>query len=246
MQSRVKLRVKNPVSVKILVSFALENKCRTKLPVVMYIASTRPSYETHWRKGLWSAAQSPAGGGLVTSRIPQELILGLILFNVFISDLDDGAECTFCKFASGRKLGGVADTADGCAAIQRDLNRLEKWMEKTLTKGTVKSCTWGGALHQYMLRIKQLKRSLSERDLGALIDKKLNTSHQFALAAKTVNSIRGCIRKHTASRLWEVILHLYSAQVRHLWSAVSRSGAFGMRETCNILEQVQWRAMEMI
>ncbi|KAK4816467.1 hypothetical protein QYF61_017195 [Mycteria americana] len=80
-----------------------------------------------------AVAQNPAESGPVTSGIPEELILGLILFNVFISDLDGGAECTFCKLANDMKLGGVADTADRCAAIHRDLDRLEKWMDKALT-----------------------------------------------------------------------------------------------------------------
>lgn len=38
---------------------------------------------------------------------------------------DDGAVCTFTKFADNLKLEGVADTQDGYAAIQRSLDMLE-------------------------------------------------------------------------------------------------------------------------
>lgn len=59
---------------------------------------------------------------------------GPVLFNSFINDLNDEAECTCYNFIGDIELGGVADEPDWCGAIQRDFNGLEKWVDKNLIK----------------------------------------------------------------------------------------------------------------
>ncbi|KAK4826852.1 hypothetical protein QYF61_011720 [Mycteria americana] len=65
---------------------------------------------------------------------------GLILSNTFINDLDTGTEHVLSKFADDTKLGGAADTSEGRAAIQRDLNRLGTRTDTNLMKFSKWKC----------------------------------------------------------------------------------------------------------
>lgn len=50
-----------------------------------------------------------SGVGQSQSRFPV-VHLGTVLFNVFISDIGSGIECTLCKFGDGIKLSVKVDT----------------------------------------------------------------------------------------------------------------------------------------
>ncbi|GAB0180250.1 mitochondrial enolase superfamily member 1 [Grus japonensis] len=99
------------------------------------------------------------------------------MFNIFINDLDEGTECTLSKFANDTKLGGMADTPEGCAAIQQDLDRLESWMERNQMKFNKGKCR---VLHLQRNNPKHQYRSgvdlLGSSTLGVLVDNKLSMS----------------------------------------------------------------------
>ncbi|KAK4825525.1 hypothetical protein QYF61_000038 [Mycteria americana] len=142
------------------------------------------------------------------NRLPREGA-ELPSLEVFKSRLDEvlrdmaevqGKDLKGDKFAEDAKLGGMADMPEGHAAIQRDLDRLEKWADRnlmTFKKGKCKVLHLGrnNPMHQYMLGATQLEGSLAENNLGVLVDTKLNMSQQCALAAKVASGILGSIRK---------------------------------------------------
>ncbi|KAK4807503.1 hypothetical protein QYF61_023726 [Mycteria americana] len=162
----------------------------------------------------------------VTGDVPQGSVLGTVLFNIIINDLDEGIEWTCSKFADDNSWAGAL------ISLRANCMRFNKAQCWVLHLGHNKP------MQLYRLGGEWLESCLAEKDLGVLVDIRLNMSQQCAQVAKKANSILVCIRNSVASTTREETVppELSTGKV---WAP-------HCRKDIEVLEHVQRRATKLV
>lgn len=120
-------------------------------------------------------------------------LMGLVLFNICVSNMNSGIKFNLSNFDKDTKLRGAVNILDGRDTIRMDLERLERRAHVThfkfnTAKHKVLYLCWGNAKRKYRMGREWTESSLpsEERDLGEL-NRELNRSQPCALAGRKPN-----------------------------------------------------------
>ncbi|KAF7253376.1 cAMP and cAMP-inhibited cGMP 3',5'-cyclic phosphodiesterase 10A [Varanus komodoensis] len=117
----------------------------------------------------------------VTSGVPEGSVLGPVLFNGFINDLDEEVQGKIIKFTDDTKMGGIANTLEDRMKIQGNLDKLEHWAQSNrmrLNKDKCQVLHLGkrNQMHRYKMGNTWLNRTEKDKDLGVIVGNRLNMS----------------------------------------------------------------------
>ena len=189
----------------------------------------------------------------VESGVPQGSVLGPILFDIFINDIDLlGAFIDILKkFADDTKLGKVIMSENDRGVLQDCLDKLMDWADKWGMKFNTDKCKvmhlgHSNPQYQYKMGSKVLGNTETERDIGVLVSSNMKPSKQCQKAARTAGAVLGQISRAFHYRDRCTFLKLYKQYVRPHLEFASAAWSPWLEADKECLEQIQMRAVRMV
>lgn len=162
----------------------------------------------------------------VTSGVPQGSVLGPLLFNLFVDDIDEVLDpaVTIKKFADDTKLYisyPPCDAAAAAAKLQASLNSLSIWCSQWCMQLNAAKCSalyFGdqNLVFSYSLNNHSLVRLTSVRDLGVIVTDCGSVSEQCRTAAAAARRLTGLMLRTFKSRKPSVLLPVFKTIIRPL------------------------------
>jgi ribonuclease P/MRP protein subunit RPP40 len=179
-------------------------------------------------------------------------VLGGILFDIYIDDIDDVIlEALLKKFADDTKLAMMIRNEIDARKLQANLDRLCQWADKWRMSFNVKKCKVmhfgrNNIRHGYSMNGCAVEEVKEEKDLGVWMEEDMRPSKQCKVAAQSANWALGQLSRAFHFRKASNIVPLYKTFIRpKLEHAVAAWSPWleGDREA---MEKVQKRMIRMI
>ena len=188
----------------------------------------------------------------VLSSVVQGSVLGGILFDIFIDDIDMAAlEAYVWKFADDTKAAKVIETEEDGKQMQVIIDSLSAWADKWGMAFNVNKCK---VLHvgrtnpkfQYYLNGEAVEAVKDEKDLGVFIEDNMKPTKQCAAAAKAANFALGQIQRSFHYRKKENLVPLYKTFVRPRLEHAVAAWSPWLESDIKCLEKIQERLIKML
>ena len=195
----------------------------------------------------------------VTSGVPQGSVLGPVLFLIFINDLPLDVTSPLSLFADDSKLfsriltnkKNKVTAEDGNQELQNDLNKVAEWaktwkMEFNVDKCKIMHLGYRNPGTTYSMNNTELSVTEEERDLGVLIDNKLDFGKHIKNIVGKANRVLGMIRVSFVCLNIPMFLNMYTSLVRPLLEYCVQVWSPYKSKYIKLLEGVQRRATRLV
>ena len=158
----------------------------------------------------------------IISGVPQGSVLGPLLFVIYINDLPELVQALLFLFADDSKIWKGIEGNEDIVSLQQDLEIMDRWSKKWLLefhpdklKVLHMNLRHEEMGYKYKMGNDEVKETKHEKDLGIIVDVRLNFEEHMEKKVKKANSIMAMIRRAFQFMDKGIFMLLYKGLVRN-------------------------------